>query len=67
MTQNHQEWVRGVEDFKIEHEKMEELKNCTIADFSVTGFPPATASIDWDSIGDPDTSSGIDRKLQVDL
>lgn len=28
MTQNHQEWVRSVEDFKLENKQMEELKKC---------------------------------------
>lgn len=51
MTQNNQEWVRGVEDFKIEHEKLEEFKDMSalIADFSLTAYPtPALAS--WDSM-----------------
>jgi hypothetical protein len=26
MTQNHEDWVRRREDFKIEHEKLEALK-----------------------------------------
>lgn len=27
MTQNHEDWVRGREDFKIEHEKMQTLQD----------------------------------------
>ena len=66
MTQNHQEWVRGVEDFKIEHEKLEEFRDMSalVADFSLTAYPtPALES--WDSL--QQNSIGIDKKLQVDL
>lgn len=54
MTENNQDWVRGVEDFKIGHEKEAQIKDLTtssIADFSMTAaYPTAPVLVDWESI-----------------
>jgi hypothetical protein len=40
MTQNHEDWVRRREDFKIEHEKLEALKEIqSYQDQSMTWYP----------------------------
>ena len=40
MTQNHEDWVRRREDFKIEHEKLEALKEIqSFQDQSLTWYP----------------------------
>ncbi len=45
MTQNHEDWVRRREDFKIEHEKLEALKEIqSYQNQSMTWYPQGSDS-----------------------